>query len=147
MGVRKLKRPLPMQNQGRACLVCPSEAHAKGYCRLHYVRWKATGVAYLEHKANPNWKNIGKTCSTTGCPSTAAVRGLCTKHYHRFRRGLPEQDKDFFVNKGKACSECSIPAHCRGLCRYHYTKWRLTLPVQQLSSAAGQGTVLGILPN
>lgn len=117
--------PTLHHNKGKHCSVenCADDAKIKGMCPKHYWRKRKTGVAYIESKDNPFWKNVGKTCVTENCGEEAKVRGMCTKHYGRFKRGLPELDKDFYVNKGKSCSKCEQPAKSRGLCNAHYYAW------------------------
>lgn len=74
------------KNKGRSCAVCERPARIKGLCSLHHTRLVESGQAYVDRKDNPNWKNVGKTCSVEGCDSNARCRSLCVKHYARFMK-------------------------------------------------------------
>lgn len=78
------------QNKGKNCLVCNKEARIKGYCDLHYHRWRASGVAYLDSRDNPNWKNVGKKCSVDTCQGEARSLGMCGKHYYRHKQKISQ---------------------------------------------------------
>lgn len=62
---------------------CDKKVKCRGWCRLHYERWKRNG--------NPEKSLITIGCSITGCSKKHQARGLCVMHYERFRQhGNPQ---------------------------------------------------------
>ena len=62
---------------------CDNPAAAKGWCRMHYARWKRWGNAEeSDHRKN---KPKG-TCSVAGCENAHSAKGLCKNHYEVQRR-------------------------------------------------------------
>lgn len=67
---------------------CPRPYVAKGYCRLHYDRWRRTGdVGSLD----PFYVyNRPPACQLEGCKRPQATKGWCKLHYGRIRhKGEP----------------------------------------------------------
>lgn len=59
---------------------------SRGWCQMHYARWKrhgATGSAEKQVTAT-SWAGIA--CKVPGCGSQAKSLGYCSAHYKRFRR-------------------------------------------------------------
>ena len=56
---------------------CGKPAHARGWCSMHYQRWRQTGTT-----ADP--VRVVLACSVDGCTGKATRRGWCTKHYQRW---------------------------------------------------------------
>ena len=61
---------------------CNLQARARGWCSLHYQRWRAHG--------DPEWA-LPTVCTVAGCGTGGKItRGYCIKHYARFKkRGDP----------------------------------------------------------
>lgn len=61
---------------------CGNKRIARGFCTLHYQRWKKWGDPLRVEK--PSHKPpSGKKCTVDGCGRLAAGRGLCKKHHKR----------------------------------------------------------------
>lgn len=77
---------LPKSQWRTGCSVAGClEAHvAKGFCSLHYRRWKNTGstapsgIMFGKRPARP--------CSVEGCDRHLSSHGLCSVHWKRFKR-------------------------------------------------------------
>ena len=67
----------------RICSIdgCDKRTIARGWCRVHYYRWRAHGDPNMLLRA-PN----GLTCSIAGCTKSALARGWCRVHYYRWKR-------------------------------------------------------------
>lgn len=58
---------------------CDKPVTARGWCRMHYVRW------YRQ-------RTEGARCSASSCEAVAYSNGFCAKHYNRWKRyGDPEK--------------------------------------------------------
>lgn len=66
----------------RSCSVekCERKYNCKGYCHLHYTRWKKHGDPLV------NLKPKNHLCSISGCNKTHEAKGYCPMHYDRLRR-------------------------------------------------------------
>lgn len=66
----------------RTCAVegCEGRHSARGWCGLHYQRWRRTGdpLATVGTPVRP--------CSVDGCPHAYLARGYCATHYQRWRK-------------------------------------------------------------
>ncbi len=58
---------------------CDKPARAKGWCNMHYCRWRRHGDT---HTVKPS----GGECSVGGCDLPTLSRGWCRIHYARWRR-------------------------------------------------------------
>jgi hypothetical protein len=113
---------------GGTCCVkgCTREHLARGYCKLHYGRWKANGdpgpVDRLYERAK------GLECQIDGCSNEVKCKGYCGTHYWRWRKfGDPGSAKiGTGKRKGVPCevNECGRLAIADGLCRMHYERRR-----------------------
>lgn len=68
----------------RTCSVvgCDADAKCKGWCWLHFGRWRRNGDPELRLRHD----NAGKACAVDDCDEPAdKARGLCGKHYQRWR--------------------------------------------------------------
>jgi hypothetical protein len=72
-------------------------------------------------------KNKGMICKAEKCTKNAYARGYCHRHHYRLRKGLPVEDRDFYVNKGKMCkaSGCKGPAITKEYCTKHYNRLKV----------------------
>ena len=79
-----------------------ARVEARGWCSLHYQRWRHHGDAlYQAEPAEPRSCQIGQDCSVGGKLS----RGLCEKHYWRFMKfGDPLR-----VAPVDVCTRCGGP--------------------------------------
>jgi hypothetical protein len=62
---------------------CNSEAITRGWCRMHYFRWRRHGdpVTVLVERRPP-----GTTCQEPDCDQPHGSYGWCDMHYTRWRR-------------------------------------------------------------
>lgn len=66
---------------------------SKGYCLLHYKRWKRSGNPLITKKA---YRNLNPICSVDDCEKPTLCKGLCENHYALMRRnGEPVRTKVF----------------------------------------------------
>jgi hypothetical protein len=104
----------------RICSIegCGKQHYAKGYCALHWKRWKLHGDPLAD-------KRPKKTlCTISGCGKASQARGYCHTHYQRWKK-YGDPHKGEFKPKGK-CSipGCDKPHLSRGLCGMHYERRR-----------------------
>ena len=62
---------------------CQFEHSAKGYCKMHYIRWRKHGnpnVLLKPQKANH------LRCSKEGCDRLRTNKGFCQMHFQRWKR-------------------------------------------------------------
>lgn len=104
----------------RTCSIdgCDRPVRARGWCGLHYQRWKAHGNPLGSVVASPK-----PICSIDGCEDVSNARGLCDRHYQDLRRRgqLPE-----LKPRPKVCivDGCGRSVYGHGWCQRHYTRWR-----------------------
>lgn len=57
----------------KSCRVdkCQRPYRAKGYCRVHYKKWRRSGLPHSRYK----------TCVTEGCHKKIHLKTLCEEHY------------------------------------------------------------------
>jgi hypothetical protein len=130
-------RLLPRNN--RMCTVdgCGDPARGRGYCNLHYRRWRRHGDP-LGGNASPIKPPInraqGAPCSVSGCGRPILAQGLCKPHYTRQQKdGDLKADipiKDLVWRKpesgGNPCKieGCTRPCRAQGYCSPHYERLR-----------------------
>jgi hypothetical protein len=96
---------------------CTRIHRAKGYCTLHYQRWRKHGHVMDTRSPRPDH------CQAPGCKSKrVAAHGLCPRHYQQLRRHgrlTPEREN---MKNGGPCQfrGCDRIAVCRGYCPRHY---------------------------
>ncbi len=60
---------------------CERNQVAKGFCLMHYKRWKRTGDA----NAVSRQPRAGRLCAVEGCDRPVLAKGYCNTHYLRQR--------------------------------------------------------------
>lgn len=95
---------------------CESPTRCRGWCTMHYERWRIHGDVMWEPKR-------GGSCSEAGCDRPVMGWGFCRMHYKRWRR---EQIR-LGLRSYRACSVpgCDRPHEAQGLCGAHYVRLRL----------------------
>ncbi len=122
----------------RSCSVegCGRQVEARGWCSMHYLRWKRTGnvaTAKPDRKQTRHFQTcvidscdrpvhaLGwcsfhyeqnrprKTCSIKGCPKDSRTRGMCDTHYAQVRRAEKRAEQD-----SEACKRCGAPISYSG---------------------------------
>lgn len=66
----------------RSCSIegCAKKQVARGWCAMHYERWRSTGTTYREPAKSG--------CAVDGCDKPHSAKGYCRGHYQTMRRGL-----------------------------------------------------------
>lgn len=94
------------KNKGQECAVegCTKPAFARGWCQMHYVRWKQHGdpTIFLVHQSPPLYPvgEMPEICTVPDCPNASRTRGLCGKHYTAWR--------EYRDPLGSAYGECPL---------------------------------------
>lgn len=61
---------------------CEKPVSARGWCSMHYERWKSHGDPGT---AEPRRRSWGDVCRVDGCDKKSFGRGWCSMHYSRWR--------------------------------------------------------------
>ena len=136
-----LNNPDYVPDAGCKITGCSNKYYGKGFCRLHYRRWK-TGAIDKDGKQLRELQlpDPERGCAFPGCDFKHFAKGFCNKHYDRFRLGKIDEKgnplpgpykRDIRTPKmqdGKIV-ECKIKdCHCaflaRGFCKNHYEQFR-----------------------
>ena len=108
---------------------CDRDTFARGWCTMHYNRWRRDGDPGPVGPARQTTPTDG-TCMVEGCSDRVAALRLCDRHYRRYKaHGDPGPAERVRVkNAGKPCSVdgCDRGAKKRGMCGMHYLRWRQT---------------------
>lgn len=110
-----------------ACAVaeCGSPAMARGWCSMHYQRWRSHGDATHTPLRHGSPAAEERTCSVADCERILVPphgRGMCGLHYKRWmRNGAPVVRR-----KRNVCAidGCELLCEGRGWCSKHYTRWK-----------------------
>ena len=81
------------------CMVegCDRNSHCRGWCKLHYERWRRLGSPTAPGTRNFNHSAF---CSVGECSEPYHARGYCKYHYERWqKRG--DAEAPFLQKKGK----------------------------------------------
>lgn len=114
---------------------CDNAHNARGFCPMHYQRWKNHGSPLWEPPVKPT------TCSVDGCLKASAKRGYCNMHYIRWRTKGDVGPAGTVVNvqNGPCTAEgCSRNASARDLCKLHYDRVARSGSLDAIPSTAGQ---------
>ncbi len=103
----------------RMCAVegCEEPRQARGFCRMHYGRWRYSG-----DPGPPGRKNFPAPgeCTIEGCGAAPKAKGLCELHWNRwYRHGDPEA-QPFRPRVGCKIPGCGRPHSALGFCSGHY---------------------------
>lgn len=84
-----------------ACSVdgCTRPYLAKGYCRMHYWRWKKSGATGPVETV----RILGRKCSVEGCERKHVAFGLCMMHRERKRRTGEVGPAEKLIGKHPGC--------------------------------------------
>jgi hypothetical protein len=108
---------------------CEKPAHARGWCPMHYQRWRQRGdPGSVELERQPQ---KGRSCSVDGCDRPARKTGWCASHYSMWTREGEVRPFAYKHAEPQPCRMCgaawTIASHhrafcsdrCRGLWQYH----------------------------
>jgi Probable Zinc-ribbon domain len=106
---------------------CERYAHGRGYCRLHYRRFLASGVpGPTTLLKRPNVANALGVCAVDGCGRRPVGRELCSMHYARFMKsGDPGEAASRVKNmKLRQCviEGCERNGFAKDMCELHYRR-------------------------
>lgn len=127
---------------------CDRNAVARGWCDMHYSRWKAHGdpnVMLGHGKGHGSPRKSPEPCLTPDCNRQGRSRGYCDRHYKRLMKyGDAEAPRLNWKGElpGAQCSagECQESAKARGYCELHYQRWqRHGDPTVLLQNGPGSG--------
>ena len=105
---------------------CGKPATARGWCPMHYRRWRVNGDPNIVHPRGRRPRQPEIPCTVEGCDRLAEARGWCGMHYMRWRtHGDPKKTVKVFDRPADAPCEadgCSNPSKpkLRGMCRDHH---------------------------
>ena len=151
--IRSDARHIPLADESVQCVVtspplrtcsqpgCERPLIAKGYCTMHYSRWRAgrnmaapIGSLYgMPTQARLAYWNRPKkqpdACLIPGCSRPQISKGLCNTHYSRqrmqARRALPVEHECSYVG-------CAKANYARELCDGHYKQLRRGVALRPL---------------
>lgn len=63
---------------------CSREAWSRGWCTMHYQRWRSTGDPMLVKPSR--WHPVKTQCSIPDCKRPRWARDWCGTHYRRWQR-------------------------------------------------------------
>lgn len=77
-------RPKAMREHPKRCSIhgCERAHEARGWCLMHYTRWKRHGDPGIALKTH----HLGASCEVAECRESAIRRGYCDLHYRRWYR-------------------------------------------------------------
>ena len=97
---------------------CKKKAHHRGWCPMHYERWRTHGDVHYERPRQ------AATCTVAGCGAATKNLSMCAKHYQRFRKyGDPNRLVRPTGPAPCAVEGCENMRDSRGWCKMHYTRW------------------------
>lgn len=128
--LQTLARQLHPDSEPRAAWACQvsgcdrQNKAAKGYCWLHYRRWRQHGDPTF---TPPPF--VPPACSVADCPALATARGFCSTHDSRRRHGLALDAP----RRGPSICRvawCEHESLAHGLCNMHYHRDLRGLPLE-----------------
>jgi hypothetical protein len=136
-------------SQREICTVdgCECKVLARGWCRLHYLRWwRHADPAELEKPPQDP-----RVCSLDGCDGKHVARSWCDKHYSRW---LKTGTTDAPPERPAECSiaDCGRPVVGFGWCKRHWSQltgkaaeYQLRRKALKLGSQVGRVNLRAIL--
>lgn len=114
---------------------CGKPAKTRGWCGMHYMRWRT-------HGTTDDIAVAPKVCSVVGCERRWIARGLCSLHYSRWQRLGDAGPAGLLTRqaRGLACSidGCDREVYAKALCTEHYHNKRMR--GDPLAPGPGQGS-------
>ena len=111
---------------------CNHEYLSKGYCNMHYKRFKESGKAGPIESLKIIGKQIPKLCSVENCLEEHCAKGYCDKHYRQFKIHGNVISTQFYTPRAKQepkiCGIENCKEECVGLgyCNAHYKRFKST---------------------
>ena len=68
---------------------CDKTARARGWCSMHYERWRKHGDPGSSKAMRPRRYEDSVLCECPGCEARPISKGFCSTHYTRVLRGQP----------------------------------------------------------
>lgn len=94
---------------------CVRPHASKGYCIIHYLRWRRTG--------DPGTVEVGvlrRGCGVDECEEPHYAKGWCVKHYERVKsNGSPYREVELLAQELCSLSECGRPFLSKTFCSRH----------------------------
>lgn len=129
----------------RLCSIdeCERVHYGRGYCQMHYSRWRTHGDPLLGAAVrNPD------QCIVDACEKKPQAKGMCPMHYQRVRL-YGSIDPSFPPPRPRPrrtgiepceIDGCEKPIIARGWCTAHWTRWkRHGSPVAQVRGEVANG--------
>lgn len=108
---------------------CERKSVSRGWCDMHYRRWKRHGDPLAVKPGNGQWGEripevpAERQCSLDGCVSPMSSRGWCKKHYKRWERnGDPLKTVSRDDAAPCAFEGCEQTVRVAGYCYAHYSR-------------------------
>lgn len=121
---------------------CPERPKSRGWCAVHYARWRRHGDPTKVTKAG---NQPGRGCSVEGCVSRHASHGYCGAHYMRWKKyGDPLRLRERPYEHELPCTieGCENRRSARGWCARHWKAWRVYGdPLMRKHRIRGEGTI------
>lgn len=111
---------------------CGRAHYGRGYCSLHYDRWRKNGDPLTVQKKRPAYY-VAVHCSIDGCSEAMFAKGMCRHHHSKAAKyGDAEATGYKFIPRVKdgALLNCSVEGceetvKAKGLCGAHYRRQKL----------------------
>jgi hypothetical protein len=104
---------------------CETPSRARGWCGMHYQRWRNHGDPGWEAygDASKPWGSRRDVCEVGGCSEPHKSHGYCVMHLARW---LKHGDPLYVRDRPQTCSVngCESKPYSRGWCGLHYHRWR-----------------------
>lgn len=102
---------------------CSKRVHTRGWCPMHYQRWRKNGDPLIATLIPPR---PARLCEVEGCERIHHAGGFCSHHYIRFQATGTTADPVYQHSLTCSSEGCDGQARKRGWCTTHYNRWRKT---------------------